>query len=114
MLWVDDVKATVDYYVHVLGFTCYEMMEELNWADVGLDDIAIMFAKPYSNWEYNGPVFTGSIYLNTNNVDAWWEQLKDIAHVYYEIENFEYGMREFAIKDPNGYIIQFGQPIDEL
>jgi hypothetical protein len=27
------------------------------------------------------------------------------------MEDFEYGMREFAIRDNNGYILQFGQEI---
>jgi hypothetical protein len=30
----------------------------------------------------------------------------------YPIENFAYQMREFAIRDVNGYIIQFGREID--
>ncbi len=30
----------------------------------------------------------------------------------YPIENFEYQMREFAIRDVHGYIIQFGQEIE--
>jgi len=28
--------------------------------------------------------------------------------VVYPIESFDYGMREFAIRDNNGYILQFG------
>jgi hypothetical protein len=33
--------------------------------------------------------------------------------VCYGIEDFFYGMREFAIYDNNGYLLQFGQPISE-
>ena len=29
----------------------------------------------------------------------------------YPIEDFHYGMREFAIFDNNGYLLQFGQPL---
>jgi len=60
---------------------------------------------------YSGPHFTGSFYINTNDVDAWWDKLKQTDYIYYGIENFEYGMREFAIKDCNGYILQFGQDL---
>ena len=28
------------------------------------------------------------------------------------IEDFDYGMREFAVFDNNGYLLQFGQEID--
>jgi hypothetical protein len=31
-----------------------------------------------------------------------------LFEAYYTIENFEYGMREFAIYDNNGYMLQFG------
>ena len=38
---------------------------------------------------------------------------QDKARVVYPIENFFYGMREFAIRDNNGYILQFGQEISD-
>jgi len=31
--------------------------------------------------------------------------------VVYPLEDCAYGMREFAIRDNNGYILQFGQEI---
>lgn len=49
-----------------------------------------------------------------NDVDALWESLKNEVDVVYEIENFGYGMREFAIYDNNGYILQFGQPVETI
>jgi hypothetical protein len=33
------------------------------------------------------------------------------ARICYPIDNFEYGMLEFAIYDNNGYLLQFGQPL---
>jgi protein involved in sex pheromone biosynthesis len=39
--------------------------------------------------------------------------LNSTVKIVYETENFEYGMREFAIYDNNEYIVQFGQYIDE-
>ena len=59
--------------------------------------------------DYHGPQFTGSLYLRTDDADAWWGFLKDRATIVHPIENFSYGMREFAIKDCNGYILQFGE-----
>ena len=52
---------------------------------------------------------TGALYFNVDDV---WEQLKDQAQVEYPIENFDFGMREFAIRDCNGYLLQFGQEIE--
>lgn len=59
------------------------------------------------------PTMTGSIYINPENVDEVWEHLKDKVAIEYPIENFDYGMREFAIRDCNGYLVQFGQEIEE-
>ncbi|MGQ0540780.1 MAG: hypothetical protein ACT4O9_02875 [Blastocatellia bacterium] len=38
--------------------------------------------------------------------------MKDKALVCYDIEDFPYGMREFAVYDNNGYILQFVQEIE--
>jgi hypothetical protein len=39
---------------------------------------------------------------------------KDKARICYELEEFEYGMREFAVYDNNGYLLQFGEPVDSF
>jgi len=36
-------------------------------------------------------------------------EIKTTSLIFYPIENFDYGMREFAIRDNNGYILQFGK-----
>jgi hypothetical protein len=33
--------------------------------------------------------------------------------IFYPVEDFSYGLREFAIRDNNGYILQFGQEISK-
>jgi len=111
MLWVDDVKTTMEYYVNVLGFTLGNHLENWGWGYVNRDDVEFMFAKAPDSVVYNGPQFSGSLYINTDDVDGWWIFLKDKATILYPVENFEYKMREFAIKDCNGYIIQFAQDI---
>jgi uncharacterized glyoxalase superfamily protein PhnB len=111
MLWVNDVRATIDWYIQHLEFEEGNYVHEWQWGVVEKDEIMTMLAKANEHTHYNGPVFTGSFYINTDNVDAWWEKLKDQPFVYYSLENFEYGMREFAIKDCNGYILQFGKDL---
>ena len=70
-----------------------------------------MLARPHAHMGETAPAFTGSLYLRTADVDGWWQRLKDRARVCYPIETFVYGMREFAIYDNNGYVLQFGQPL---
>jgi hypothetical protein len=57
--------------------------------------------------------FTGSFYFNTDAAEALWYELKDKARVCYGIEDLFNGMREFAIFDNNGFLLQFGQPMSE-
>ena len=112
MIWTADLTATVDFYIHVLGFTCENRNDAWGWAALLKDEVEIMIALPNEHTPFNGPKFTGSFYMNTDNVDALWESLKEKVKVAYPIESFEYGMREFAIYDNNGYLLQFGQELD--
>ena len=111
MIWVDDVEATIKYYKTILCFTESHFESEWQWGWVRRDGIEIMFAKPNERAPYNGANFTGSFYFNVDNADEWYENLKDKANIFYPLEDFEYAMREFAIKDCNGYILQFGHEL---
>ena len=73
----------------------------------------IMIAKPNAHTPFDGAVFTGSFYFQVDNVDFLWNELKDKVKVAYEIETFDWGMKEFAIYDNNGYMLQFGQDVRE-
>src|SRR2546430_16868503 len=110
MIWVDNVKVTINYYKTILGFTESDFVESWHWGWVKRDGIMIMFTNAHLS---GSPNFTGSFYFNVDNADEWYEFLKDKTEMFYDIENFEFGMREFAIKDCNGYILQFGQDIEE-
>jgi uncharacterized glyoxalase superfamily protein PhnB len=112
MLWTENLRETVDFYVGVLGFACGELNDQWGWASLSKDHIGIMVAKPNEHTPFDKIGFTGSFYFNTDDVDTLWEKLKDKARVCYGIENFEYGMHEFAIYDNNGYLLQFGQAIE--
>jgi len=107
------LQETVDWYVNTLGFTCTDFVPEYGFARVKLNGADIMLAAPNEHMPFSEPQFTGSFYINTNDADAWWEKLKDICKVCYAIETFDYGMREFAVFDINGYLLQFGQPVHE-
>ena len=52
-------------------------------------------------------------FRSQREVDELWEQLKDTVEIFYPIDNFEHNMREFAIKDNNGYVLQFGRELKD-
>ncbi len=51
------------------------------------------------------------LYILTDNVDDLYRRLKDRVQVVVELYDAFYGMREFIIRDFNGFWITFGQPI---
>jgi len=113
MLQVDDLKSTVDFYTAILDFVCDGYEPGWGWASLHKDEVAIMLASPNQHLPYHNCFLTGSIYLRTDDAEGWWNKLKDKTEIVYPIESLEYGMREFAIRDCTGYIIQFGQAINE-
>lgn len=113
ILWTDHLDDTIGFYTQILGFTLMGRNDEWQWASIRKDDVQIMLSQ--NDYEKpNGIGFTGSFYFNVDDVDELWEDLKKKAKICYEIETFEWEMREFAIYDNNGYILQFGQPVDNI
>lgn len=114
ILWTENLEDTIGFYTCVLDFILLDRNDEWNWASLRKDDVQIMLSKPNTHEKFNRIGFTGSFYFNVEKVDTLWEQMKIKAKVCYEIETFDWGMREFAVYDNNGYILQFGQPVEEI
>lgn len=111
MLWTNQLAETLQFYTETLGFTCHEYNEEWGWASLGRNGVELMLSRPNAHTHVEKPQFSGSFYISTDDVEANWEELKDKATICYPIETFEWGMREFAIYDNNGYLLQFGQEV---
>lgn len=111
MIWTKELQKTVDFYCDILGFTCGNQSEEWGWASVYKDTCEIMIAEPNEHTPFERPYFSGTFYIKTDDVETLWNQLKDKVKVAYDLEDFDWGMREFAIYDNNSYMIQFGQDL---
>jgi uncharacterized glyoxalase superfamily protein PhnB len=113
MLRTWDIPGTIKFYTELLGFefVATTVDEGSGWASLHHGDVSIMLSGPNEHEGDTHPAFTGSLYFNTGDVDQIWEQVHDKARVCYPIEDFEYGMREFAVYDNNGYLLQFGREI---
>ena len=45
------------------------------------------------------------------NYPAKWPEISKVLTAEWGPEQMPYGMVEFAIKDPSGYLLSFGQPV---
>ena len=111
MLRTKDLSGTVAFWTGRLGFTCDGVSEEDGWASLSRDGVGLMIAMPNAHVPFETAGFTGSFYFTVDDVAALWAGLKDRVEIAYPMEDFHYGMREFAIYDNNGYMLQFGTPL---
>ncbi|WP_312090021.1 VOC family protein [Chryseobacterium sp.] len=114
VLWTEKFEETIQFYTHVLKFSVKNQNSEWNWAVLEKDEIQIMISLPNSHEKKRKIGFSGSFYFNIENIQSFWDSLKSTAKICYELEVFGWGMREFAIYDNNGYILQFGESVQEI
>lgn len=113
MIRTPDLADTIDFYVENLGFKRAECSEEWGWAVIARDSVSLMIALPNEHMPFSEPAFTGSFYIRVDDVDSLWKSVRNKLSICYPLEDFPYGMREFAAFDNNGYLLQFGQPVPQ-
>jgi len=107
MLQTKDMNRTVAWYETVLGFERTGPKAD-GWCCLSRDGVSIMFMN---NAHLGEPHATATQYFTVDDVDALWDRIKGHCQAEWGPEDFSYGLREFAIKDPNGYLLSFGSPI---
>jgi uncharacterized glyoxalase superfamily protein PhnB len=110
MLRTPDLPGTLAFYRDVLGFGLASGALEQGWLALRRDGAELMLSGMNDHEGDTVPGFTGSLYLEVADVDALWDAVRDRARICYTPETFAYGMREFAVYDNNGYLLQFGTP----
>lgn len=109
---VADLARSLDFYTRVLGFRVGGTWpdEQPCWVMLDHSDVHIMLV---TGLHEGPPHFTGKLALHSDDVMAIHARVKDHARVVYGPEVYHYGMKEFAIEDPDGYMISFAQETDE-
>ena len=111
MLKTKDIEATIKFYTKTLGFRITNLHPEKNpeICFVSHGNIELMF---YVDTEATDPdpVLTGQLYVYTDGVMELYDQIKDKVVVLWGPDVYWYGMREFAIREINGYTLTFGEP----
>jgi catechol 2,3-dioxygenase-like lactoylglutathione lyase family enzyme len=111
---VPDVSGIGLYYRDVLGFECeYSAGNPPEFAIYSRDGCPIMFRKSQDtalicpNERQGG---TWDVFFWVSDVEALHGELGPKgAVVVYPPTIQPYGMKEFAVRDPNGYVLGFGQ-----
>lgn len=110
MIHVPDVRATVEWYESI-GFKLMRANEEegeMDWALLAFGESELMFSEGgRASTEARRDV---DLYIYTDNVDSLYQQLGSRVDVVEDPHDTFYGMREFIIRDLNGFWITFGQP----
>jgi hypothetical protein len=76
------------------------------------DRVHLMFDVG-ADWDNPGssPTLTGQLVFDVDELDALHERLRDRVEVLWGPEDYDYGRREFSIRDPNGYRLVFSQRV---
>ena len=115
IIWTNELDKTVDFYCNVLGFSYDDKVDNSQqWFHLFRDECEIVVSSPEGIETLGQPGFSGTFYITVDNIDELWYSIKDKAEVCSEIETFEWGMREFAIFDNNGYSFQFAQDMTQF
>lgn len=117
-LMVENVNKTLQFYHNILGFDIamsYPESGELEWGMVSKGNLGIMFqnknimVEQIPEMAYNSLGGTFTLYIDVENVDEWYNHIRDKVLVVKYLYDTFYGTREFMIKDNNGYFIVFAQ-----
>ncbi len=111
-LLVYDMGETLAFY-RKLGFEvtgCDGAETSSTWAEVSRGQITFEFYSEPPRGTPATPICGGTFYVFTNGVDALALEFRDKVEFEWGPETMDYGMKEFAVQDPNGYLIAFSEP----
>lgn len=119
VLLVNEIEPLLPFWIDRLGFTkTIEVPDggKLGFVAFQKGGAEVMY-QTYASVEKDAPPAMAAearkgptyLYMEVDNLDAVLVALKDTKKVMPERTAF-YGMREFAVQDPEGHFITFAQP----
>jgi len=122
-LLVDDVERSLRFYEDVLGFSRGFTVPEVRpfvFGSVVSGPVEIFFnekhtaAKEYPAFGGKPLGITGTLYIElagSGVVEPLHDRLKTAVPVVMPLVTQWYGVKEFAIADPDGYVITFAERV---
>ena len=121
-LLVASVERSLAFYVGTLGFERGMTVPEQSpfvFASVTSGPVEIFFndaagaVKEYPAFAGKPIGATGTLFIDMDGVDALHQRLQGHVPIAMPLVTQFYGMREFAIEDPDGYVITFAERIPQ-
>ena len=114
---VDDLKASVDFYVGKLGFEVWHIGPEDKpfWAMIGRGPVSIFLKaiapdiKPVPN-SMRHEWARWDAYIGVPEPDALFEEFQSRGVAFQRPIMNDGGLRGFELKDADGYVLFFGRP----
>lgn len=119
LLSVADLRRTMDFYCNELGFTVANTSTmpgetEPVWCMLRRDSVSLMFNFPGSYINNDLPRRAKDFqiyYVYPDDVRALHAAWKAKGLAVSELRVTTYGMREFELRDPDGYWLWFGETV---
>jgi uncharacterized glyoxalase superfamily protein PhnB len=114
-LIVSDMAASLAFYRDVLGFELKDSVPDappfvFAWLERGDVKIFLNDAKPVvAEFTTLRAGNTSTLFIIVNDVDGLHAEISSRSRVVMGLKDQFYGMREFAIFDPDGYLVTFAQ-----
>ncbi len=119
-LLVRDVAKSLEFYRDVLGFTMGETVPDTApfvFVWMKRDDVSVFLndikaaEHDYPQAAAMPPGGTATLFFIVSDVDGYHAQVAPKATVILPLKTQFYGMREFAVTDPDGHIITFAERV---
>lgn len=106
VLQTNSLEETESFYIKQLGFEL--VSKEADFLFLVKDYIQLTFHLPDPSEDAGEPFFTGVLSIITDHIEVLYNKLKDDEGMISEnIEVEEDFLKEFYIKDNNGYVLNF-------
>jgi hypothetical protein len=110
---VDDVGATAEWYARELGFSCSTFPKQAPFAYASLQsggaEIMLLRQEGYRKPEVVRATAAWDAYIRLDGVLELGERLRGKPFVVRPPTKQVYGDTELELRDPNGYVLVFGE-----
>ena len=121
-LLVANVERSLAFYIETLGFERGMTVPDASPfvfasvtggpVEIFLNDAATA-GKEYPAFNGKPIGATGTLYIEVEGVDALHDRLQATMKIVMPLATQFYGMREFAVADPDGYVLTFAERAQE-